>query len=165
MLSAGCARPVDHLTSLLTVAKTPPADSSPRSAALTTAVSDYLNYLNGIRIANIKLTLSEQRKFDVMTVIAISLGTASAIFGFTDLADDSKAKVAGIAGALAALTTSLLAKFRHGEDAEHDRICAKEIERAISDFKYPHNFEEFRSERKGITDTLNGLNCLATETR
>jgi hypothetical protein len=156
-------RPIGDLTSAIRK----PAPTTPRTLAesLDVAANQYIRYLDSLRYSNAKLSLSEQKKFDVMTVVAVGLGTVAAIGSFITDDDETKAAVAGISGAVSAFITAMIAKFRHGEDAQQGRNCAKQVERLLSTFSYPTDTGSFRERRDSITARLTQDDCLAPDTR
>lgn len=161
-MSSACAkppRPLSDLTALHT--RTIPQSLTASQDSLGDQVNHYIKYLDGVRMQNAEVSLKERRKFDYMSILGISLGTGAAMFGF--LSDDKgkKAKVAGVSGAAAAFLTALVAKFRHGEDAQHGATCAKQVERTLETFKYPQTTTQFAKARDSIASRLDELDCLA----
>lgn len=133
--------------------------------SLRADVNRYLLYLDTVRVRNFDAALKEKRKFDWLSVIGIGLGTTAAIFGFVSEDSKTKAKVSGVSGAGAAFVTSLIAKFRHGENAQAGRTCAKLSERIIESFPYPETRPKFDSLRTSIATQLDQVDCLAPELR
>ena len=163
-VGAGSRHPPPRRALLISI-KPLPSDSVTIDPELQADVDSYIAYLDSLRWQNAKLSLKEQKKFDVMTVIAISLGTTAAIFGFLSNDDGDKSKVAGVTGAGSAFITALIAKFRHGEDAEQARACAKQLERILGTFRYPADVAEFGERRDSIMARLTQGDCFAPDTR
>jgi hypothetical protein len=133
--------------------------------SLRADVNHYLLYLDSVRVRNSEAAFKEKMKFDWLSVIAIGLGTTAAIFGFVSEDSKTKAKVSGVSGAGAAFVTSLIAKFRHGENAQAGRTCAKLAERIIETFSYPESRPKFDSLRTSISNQMDQVDCLSPDLR
>jgi hypothetical protein len=153
------------LADLVTAVSTPGTRTAAQTDGLIEEVRRYLTYLDSLRVQNATISLREQKKFDIMTVLDIGLGTTAAIYSFTSNDDSDKATVAGIAGAGSAFVSALLGKFRHGEDAEHARNCARGIERILATFEFPADPVEWQAQREAIAGELNEGDCFVPETR
>ena len=162
---AGCAIKQRPLGDLVTAVAAPDIRTTAHTDDLIADVRHFLLYLDSLRIQNATISLREQKKFDIMTVLAIGMGSAAAIYSFTSDDDSDKATFAGIAGAGSAFISALLAKFRHGEDAEHARACARSIERVLVTFKFPANSDAWQQQREAIAAELNEGDCFVPETR
>jgi hypothetical protein len=165
-IGSGCSLNPPPLNGLLASQVRPPSRTGLlQEDSLKRDVNAYLFYLDSVRIKNAKEGLTEKLKFDVLSVLAIGLGTSSAIFSFLSDKSQNKARFAGVSGAAAAFATALIAKFRHGENAAQGRTCAKLAERIIESFPYPASRAKFDSLRASIANQFDQIDCLAPELR